>query len=189
MQVWATDLWIDASDNFGRICDAGVEDRVFTIHAEAHALPFADGFFDAMVSVDAYHYFGTDDLYLENHMARLVRPSGQMGIVVPGLVEELASDQAPEHLQQYGEPAFFSLHSPACWKRHWERSGLVTVELSDLVPDGWRYWMASDLLWSERLGKPSDEADMLAIDRGQTLGFTRMVARRNERPAARLDAL
>ena len=189
LQVWATDLWIDATDNFGRICAAGVEDRVFPIHAEAHALPFADGFFDAMVSVDAYHYFGTDDLYLENHMARLVKPGGQMGIVVPGLVEELTSDEAPEHLRPYWEPAFFSLHSPAWWKRHWERSGLVTVELSDMLPDGWRHWMVSDLLWSEQLGKPSGEADMLAADRGQTLGLTRMVAGRNERPTTRLDVL
>ena len=189
VQVWATDLWVDASDNFGRICAAGVEDRVFPIHAEAHDLPFADGFFDAMISVGAYHYFGTDDLYLENHMARLVKPGGQMGIVAPGLVEELTSDEAPGHLRQYWEPAFFSLHSPAWWKRHWERSGLVDVELADLLPDGWRHWMASDLLWSERLGKPSDEADMLALDRGQTLGFTRMAARRNERPTAGLDTV
>ena len=189
LQVWATDLWIDASDNYARICAAGVEDMVFPIHAEAHNLPFADGFFDAMVSIDAYHYFGTDDLYLENHMARLVKPGGQMGIVAPGLVEELDSNEPPERLRPYWEPAFFSLHSPAWWKRHWERSGLVTVELADLLPDGWKLWMESDLLWSERLGKPSDEADMLALDRGQTLGFTRMVARRNERPTARLDVL
>ena len=188
-QVWAADLWIDASDNFDRIRAAGVEDRVFPIHAEAHALPFADGFFDAMVSVDAYHYFGTDDLYLENHMARLVKPGGQMGIVVPGLVEELPSGEPPEHLRRYWEPAFFSLHSPAWWKRHWERSGLVTVELADLLPDGWRHWMVSDSLWSKHLGKPSDEADMLALDGGQTLGLVRMVARRNERPTARLDTL
>ena len=189
LQVWAVDLWIDASDNFSRFTDAGVEDRVFPLRAEAHALPFADGFFDAMVSVDAYHYFGTDDLYLETHLARLVKPGGQMGIVAPGLVEELTSDDAPEHLRQYWEPAFFSLHSPAWWKRHWERSGLVTVDVADLLPDGWKLWMESDLLWSKRLGKPSDEADMLALDRGRTLGFTRVVARRNERPTARLDSL
>ena len=189
VQVWATDLWIDATDNLGRIRAAGVEDLVFPIHAEAHALPFAGGFFDAMVSVDAYHYFGTDDLYLESHMARLVKPGGQMGIVVPGLVEELNSDQPPEHLWPYWEPALFSLHSPAWWRRHWERSGLVTVELSDLVPDGWKHWMVSDRLWSERLGKPSDEAEMLAVDGGRILGLTRMVARRNERAAERLDTL
>ena len=189
VQVWAADLWIDASDNFRRICAAGVEDRVFPIHAEAHALPFADEFFDAMVSIDAYHYFGTDDLYLENHLARLVKPGGPMGIVAPGLVEELPSHEAPEHLRQYWEPAFFSLHSPAWWKRHWERSGLVTVEFSDLLPDGWKLWMVSDAWWSEHLGKPPDEADMLALDEGRTLGFTRMVARRNDRAAARLDTL
>ena len=189
VQVWAADLWIDATDNFARIQAAGVEDRVFPIHAEAHALPFADGFFDAMVSVDAYHYFGTDDLYLENHMARLVKPGGQLGIVVPGLVEELDSHEPPEHLSEYWEPSFFSLHSPAWWRRHWERSGLVTVSLSDLLPEGWRHWMASDLLWSERLGKPGDEADMLAADAGRTLGFTRVVAHRNQRPASRLDVL
>jgi hypothetical protein len=40
-----------------------------------------------------------------------------------------------------------------------------------------------------RLGKPSDEADMLALDRGQTMGFTRMAARRNERPTAGLDTV
>ena len=189
VQVWATDLWIDATDNYDRIRAAGVDDRVFPIHAEAHSLPYADGFFDAMVTVDAYHYFGTDDLYLGSHMARLIKPGGQMGMVVPGLVEELNSAEPPDHLRPYWEPALFSLHSPEWWRRHWERSGLVTVEFSDLLPDGWRHWMLSDLLWSERLGKPSDEADMLALDRGQTLGFTRMVARRNDRPAARLDTL
>ena len=189
MQVWAVDLWIDASDNFERIRAAGVADRVFPIHAEAHALPFAAEFFDAMVSVDAYHYFGTDDLYLVNHMARVVKPGGQMGIVVPGLVEELSADEAPEHLREYWEPALFSLHSPAWWKRHWARSGLVTVETSDLLPNGWKHWMASDLLWSERLGQSGGEADMLDLDRGRTLGIARMVARRNERPASRLDIL
>ncbi len=189
LQVWATDLWIDAGDNLGRIRDAGLEGSVFPIRAEAHALPFADGFFDAMVSVDAYHYFGTDDLYLQGHVARLVKPGGQMGIVVPGLVEELPSDEPPEHLRPWWAPELFTLHSPAWWKRHWERSGLVSVERADLLPDGWRLWMASDLLWSGRLGKPPDEADMLALDSGRTLGFTRMVARRNDRPAARLDVL
>ena len=189
VQVWATDLWIDAGENLKRFRAAGVEDRVFPIHAEARTLPFAPRFFDAMVSVDAYHYFGTDDLYLENHMAGLVKPGGQMGIVVPGLVEELTSDEPPEHLKPYWEPALFSLHSPAWWRRHWERSGLVTVQRCDLLPDGWKHWMVSDRMWSERLDQPSREADMLALDQGKTLGLIRMVARRNQRPTTRLDSL
>ncbi len=35
VQVWATDLWFSASENIERIRDAGVEDGVFPIHADA----------------------------------------------------------------------------------------------------------------------------------------------------------
>ena len=91
IQVWATDLWISAGDNWERIRAAQMQERVFPIHAEAHALPYADGFSDALVSLDAYHYFGTDDLYL-GYYARFVKPGGQIGIVVPGLQHEFAVD-------------------------------------------------------------------------------------------------
>jgi cyclopropane fatty-acyl-phospholipid synthase-like methyltransferase len=52
VQVWATDLWISASENLQRIRDAGVEDGVFPIHADARSLPFAAEFFDAIVLID-----------------------------------------------------------------------------------------------------------------------------------------
>ena len=59
VQVWAADLWIDPADNLARAREAGVADRLLPLRAEAHRLPFAHGFFDAVVSVDAFHYFGT----------------------------------------------------------------------------------------------------------------------------------
>ena len=58
--VFANDLWINPTDNYRRFVEMGVDDKVFPIHAEAHALPYADNFFDAAISIDAYHYFGTD---------------------------------------------------------------------------------------------------------------------------------
>ncbi|MDH3754902.1 MAG: methyltransferase domain-containing protein, partial [Acidimicrobiia bacterium] len=48
-RVWATDLWVAAADNQQRIVEAGVGDLVTPIHAEAHTLPFATDFFDAIV--------------------------------------------------------------------------------------------------------------------------------------------
>src|SRR6516162_5000977 len=71
VQVWATDLWFSASENHQRIRDAGVQDGVFPIHADARLLPFAADFFDAVVSVDSFMYYGTGDLYL-NYLARFV---------------------------------------------------------------------------------------------------------------------
>src|SRR5687768_4019721 len=40
VEVWATDLWISASENMERIQDAGVDDGVFPLHADARGLPF-----------------------------------------------------------------------------------------------------------------------------------------------------
>jgi SAM-dependent methyltransferase len=175
LQVWATDLWIDASDNWQRICAAKMQQQVFPIHAEAHALPFAYGFFDALLSFDAYHYFGTDDLYL-GYVSQFVRSGGSIGIVVPGVLQEL-NGVVPAHLASYWEWDWWSFHSPDWWRQHWAKTGLVEVERADSIPDGWKHW----LKWLEvclDAGYPSapKELEMLRADAGRTLGFTRLVA-------------
>src|SRR3954453_13676729 len=87
VQVWATDLWFSAAENILRIRDAGVDDGVFPLHADAHSLPFAPDFFDAVVCIDSFPYFGTDALYL-NYLAHFVKPGGALGIAGAGLVRE-----------------------------------------------------------------------------------------------------
>jgi SAM-dependent methyltransferase len=177
LQVWATDLWIKATDNWQRICEAGVEESVFPIYAEAHALPFADDFFDAVISLDAYHYFGTDDLYL-GYISRFLKPGGQTGIVAPGLLREF-EDGLPEHLAPYWEWEFWTFHSPDWWRNHWEKTGKVEVEYADSIPEGWEFWLKWLEVCAEE-GYPSgpDEAEMLRVDAGRNLGFTRIVARK-----------
>ena len=71
--VFANDLWISATENLRRFEEAGGADLVFPIHAEAHALPYAEGFFDVAIAVDCYHYFGTDDAYFPGVFAKLVK--------------------------------------------------------------------------------------------------------------------
>jgi cyclopropane fatty-acyl-phospholipid synthase-like methyltransferase len=175
VQVWATDLWIRATDNWRRIEAAGLQERVFPIHADARSLPFPDGFFDVLISLDAYHYFGTDDLYLER-VSKLVKPGGQIGIVVPGLQAEFENG-LPQYLSGHWQSDFWSFHSPDWWARHWKRTGLVTVTRADVVPNGWRHW----LHWLEvcrDAAYPTDENGiaMLKSDDGRNLGFTRVVA-------------
>jgi cyclopropane fatty-acyl-phospholipid synthase-like methyltransferase len=173
-QVWAADLWIKPWDNWKRVVDAGLEDRVFPIYAEAHQLPFATEFFDLVVSLDAYHYFGTDAEYI-GYITRFVKPGGRIGIVVPATTAEL--EDVPPHLAPHWSWEFWTFRDPDWWRRHWARSGLVEVEHADLVPDGWRHWVQSDL----GSGYDNEAADLVAAvaeDAGRTLGFTRMVARR-----------
>jgi SAM-dependent methyltransferase len=181
--VWAADLWISAADNWRRVRDAGVEGSVFPVHCEAHDLPFASGYFDAVVSLDAYHYFGTDDLYI-GYISRFLRPGGRLGIVVPAFASEADGDP-PEHLAPYWDWAYCSFHSPAWWRRHWAKTGIVEVEHADLLPDGWEHWV----LWDEVCaaaggtapGLPREAAErataFVRADEGRTLGFSRVVAR------------
>jgi len=55
--VFANHLWISATENHKRFDEAGVTELVFPIHAEAHAPPYAEGFFDAAISIDSYQYY------------------------------------------------------------------------------------------------------------------------------------
>ena len=178
-KVWATDLWIAADDNQLRIREAGVEDSVTPIHAEDHALPFEPGFFDAIVSIDAYQYFGTDDLYL-GYLSSFLRPGGRLGVVVPALFEEFGAD-VPEELAPFWHWDFCCWHGPDWWRTHWAKTGKVEVEHADAIPDGWQDW----LRWEEAIAPlaqgwmreaSQNTAAMLRADQGRRLGFTRIVA-------------
>ena len=173
MQVWAADLWFSAAENLQRIRDAGVEGNVFPIHADARLLPFAPDFFDAIVSIDSYYYYGTDDLYL-NYLARFVKPGGQIGIVGAGLVKEIEGP-LPEHLRQWWTQDLWGFHSPSWWRRHWERTGIMEIDVADTMPEGWQRWLD----W-HRVIAPDNllEIKALEADRGDYLGYVRLVGRR-----------
>lgn len=173
VQVWATDLWFDASENLRRIRDADVEDGVFPIHADARSLPFATEFFDAIVSIDSFYYYGTDDLYL-NYLARFVRPGGVLGIAGSGLMQEIEGP-VPDHLAEWWTQDLWCLHAASWWRRHWERTGIVDLELSDTMADGWRLWLDWHKVVAPENGK---EISALEADRGRYLGYVRVVARR-----------
>jgi cyclopropane fatty-acyl-phospholipid synthase-like methyltransferase len=173
VQVWATDLWFSASENLLRIRDAGVDDRVFPIHADARALPFAAHFFDAIVNIDSFVYYGTDDLYL-NYLARFVKPGGQMGIAGAGLAREIDSS-LPDHLRGWWTPDMWCLHSASWWRRHWERTGIMDIDVADTMPDGWQLWLD----WHREIA-PDNAAEIEALeaDRGEFLGYVRVIGRR-----------
>jgi SAM-dependent methyltransferase len=171
VEVWAADLWNDPTENLARIRDAGVDAGVHPMRLDARALPFADGFFDAVVSIDAFVYWGTDDLYLPE-VTRLIRPAGWLGIAGAGLVEEIPGD-VPAHLRDWWEPAVWCLHSPAWWRRHWDRTGLVRTDTADAMEDGWERWLE----W-QRFASPDNAVEIAAVeaDRGRTLAYVRVAA-------------
>ncbi len=183
VQVWAADLWIHPDRNWDRVVAAGQTARVFPLRAEAHALPFARGFFDAVVSVDAYQYFGTDILYLD-YLSRFVASGGAIGVVCVGLAQE--TDGVPEHLARpqsngkvFWEDSCWSFKTRDWWREHWRRTDRVTNVRADTLPDGWRHWRDFEqaVALSGRGTFPSD-AEALDLDSGRYLALHRLTAQR-----------
>jgi cyclopropane fatty-acyl-phospholipid synthase-like methyltransferase len=181
VQVTAADLWIKPDENARRIEAAGVGDRVFPVHAEAHALPFAEGQFDVIVSLDAYQYFGTDDLYLGT-IVKFLKPGGQIAVVCPGLAQEITD--VPANLKPWWEWDFCCFHAPHWWRHHWAKTGLVKVETADWMADGhalWLDWLRVVLphVTGFHAKSSADGIGMLEADTEKLFGFTRVVARKD----------
>ncbi len=178
-KVWAADLWISCTDNWKLVQSVNLENNVFPIHIEAHFLPFAEGFFDAIVSIDAYNYFGTDDYYL-SYLLKYLKKDGKIGIIGPGLEDEF-SGGIPPHLKEVWDPEFSSFHSSNWWRNHWEKSGLVDIQVSDSLPDGYAIWLEwESYLKKHHLINPNrgDDLDLLKADGGEQLRFHRIVAQK-----------
>jgi len=143
--VFATDLWISATDNYERIKSMGLEDKIIPIHAEAHDLPFANEFFDAAICIDAYNFFGAEKDYLTNHFAPLVKKGGQIAVAVPGLKKDF-TDGVPSELQPYWVDDI-NLYSCDWWYNLWKTSDLVNIqECKELncFEEAWKDWLMCD---------------------------------------------
>ncbi len=173
VEVWATDLWFSAAENMQRIQDAGVQAGVLPFHADARSLPFAPNFFDAIVCIDAYPYFGTDDLYL-NYLAQFVKPGRPIGVAGANFVRDFDGG-VPEHLKAWWTNDMWSFHTANWWRHHWARTGIVDVDVADTMPDGWKYW----LQWHHAIAPDNkDEIQAIEADAGRYMGYVRVVGRR-----------
>jgi SAM-dependent methyltransferase len=172
VQVWATDLWTGASENRARIEDAGVGDRVFPIHANARNLPFAGEFFDVVMCIDSYNYFGTDDGYLP-YLVHFVRPGGTLAFASAGLMQDFGA-HVPGHLEQFWTSDCWTIHTASWWRHHLAKTALVSVERAEALEDGWGFWLA----WAEATGASRWYRDALATDAGRYLGYVGVTATR-----------
>lgn len=151
--VFATDLWISATENYERIKSMGLEDKIIPIHAEAHNLPFAHEFFDLAISVDAYHYFGVEADYLTKYFAPLAKKGGQIAVAVPGLKQEFTNGVPAELAPYWSDDMNLTLHSCDWWYNLWKNSDLVSIEECkelNCLKDSWEDWLSCDNDYARR---------------------------------------
>ncbi len=179
--VFANDLWIAATENLKRFEAAGVADRVFPVHAEAHALPYAEGFFDAAVSIDSYEYYGADELYFPCTFSKLVKAGGQFGIVVPGLTREFEKG-CPDTLKELWEGEMFSFHSKDWWRCLWEKTGIADITACYNMEEPKEIWRP----WAEWAGEHLGfkDTEFLNADTGNDIALIVMSAVKHQAASA-----
>jgi cyclopropane fatty-acyl-phospholipid synthase-like methyltransferase len=177
VQVWATDSGTSTTENFHRAVALESESRVFPLRVDAHSLPFAKEFFDTVVAIDSYLYFGTDERYLP-YIVQFIKPGGFIGIVDIGFRREIHSiDEAPDYLKPQYEKYWSSIHSVEWWKRHWQKTGLVEMQCARFLPE------SEQLLrdyWLERPPTQDEDPIMRAAksDEEELIGLFCLVARK-----------
>jgi SAM-dependent methyltransferase len=177
LQVWAVDPWIKPTENWARIREAGLQEQVFPLNADATKLPFAEEFFDAVISINSMWHFASEDLYLRYRLINWVKPGGQFGAVLPGFYHDFEGDlpdNLPEHLKPYwASCALCAWHSAEWWRRQWHKTELVDVLLADNFPEDEGY--QTYLRWERIIQYPEKIAE---DDAGRNITFVRLVARR-----------
>lgn len=177
VEVLAVDSATSPTENFHRAVAFGCESWVLPLRADAHNLPFAQEFFDAVIAIDSYLYYGTDERYLP-YLAQFVKPGGYFGVTDVGFTREIRKiDEAPQYLRDDYPKHWSFVHTVPWWKNHWEKTGLVDVRFAGPMAESEA--LLQDYL-AGRLPGRSEDAIMRATrqDDGRLISLFCLVARK-----------
>ena len=177
VNVFATDLWISATQNADNFRKWGVDDQIIPIHADANDLPYAHGYFDAIVSIDAFHYFAAKKGVFQEKVLPYLKKDGMLMVAMPGVKEEL-NGKAADTLLEWMEgntDDYETFHSRKWWLDLIGKGDDFEVVMDfdlDCFDEAWNDWFIS--------GHEYGIKDKRYFDRGmgEYLSFTGLVIRR-----------
>ncbi len=147
-KVYAGDLWSDPAENQKFFASMGLTDKqIVAVKADAENPPFEPDFFDAVVSIDSYNYFGRNESYLDEKLLPCVKKGGLLYLSFPGMKKDLHDHLPPELLLSWTPEQLDYLHDLAFWQKMFSASkGAKILSLTEMESNGevWRDWLACD---------------------------------------------
>lgn len=146
--VYAADLWSDPEENWKFFDSMGLDkDRIIPVKADAEALPFAKNYFDAVVCVDSYNYFGRDPEYLDNKLLPFVKSGGYIYIAVPGMKKDLHDDLPEVLLLSWTPEQLDYIHDADYWRNivsQCQNAEIVSISEMESNEEVWDDWLKQD---------------------------------------------
>lgn len=147
--VYAADLWSDPSDNMRFFESLELSNhQIIPVKVDAEqGLPFATEFFDAVASIDSYHYFGRDPGYLGDKLLPYVKHGGLLYLAFPGMVRDCHDDLPSALLASWTPEQLEYMHDIDWWREiigHTDDAEIVGVRELTCHEEAWADWLACD---------------------------------------------
>lgn len=144
--AYGADLWTNPTDNMRFLESLGLNNKqAIPLKADASEdLPFAEEFFDAVVSTDSYHYFGRSAEYLDAKLLPYVKSGGIIAVCFPGMKKDCHAN-LPECLLVSWKPEELDyIHDSDWWRAVFQQSEgaeIVTIREMQCTEEAWADWL------------------------------------------------
>ncbi len=183
VQVWAVDREISPSENYIRIQEMNLDDKVFPLKCDARNLPFPKDFFDMIISIDSFSYYGTDDWYIP-YLSQFLKQGGYLSISEWCYNQEFNNiSEVPDYLIDcYQNIGFHSIHSLKWWKNHLQKTGLFNVKVAETIPEN-EFLIEDWIKSSEDLESEKMIVEALKKDKSKIISTFRLAGQRIDKNA------
>ena len=146
--VYAADLWSDPESHYPLFESFGLSrEQCMPVKADANDLPFEREFFDSVVCVDSYNYFGRDPAYLDEKLLPFVKSGGWIYAAVTGMKKD-CHDNIPEVLlRSWNAEQLDYIHDAQWWRNMVSQSRdceVVSVHEMRSNAEVWADWLRQD---------------------------------------------
>lgn len=172
VQVFALDLWTSSTDNYNRFKQMGVCDLVVPLQIDAQNLPFPNTYFDAVVSIDSYHYFANNDIYFSEVLKPILKKDAIVAIAFPGMKHEIENDIPDDMKPLWDDDILTMVHSIDWWKPKFDNY-LDDFQISemDCFDKAWGDWLSCDNPYAKQ------DKYMIDTDNGRYMNIIKLTGR------------
>ena len=146
--VYAADLWSEPESHYPLFENFGLSrEQCIPVKADANDLPFEREFFDSVVCVDSYNYFGRDPAYLDEKLLPFVKSGGMIYAAVTGMKKD-CHDNIPEVLlRSWNAEQLDYIHDAQWWRGIVSQSRdceVVSVHEMQSNAEVWADWLKQE---------------------------------------------
>ncbi|MEG1641718.1 MAG: hypothetical protein RR272_01275 [Synergistaceae bacterium] len=135
------------------------------------ALPFANDYFDAVVCIDSYHFFATDENYFDEKLRPLLKKNSDVVLTFPGLNYEIST--VPSDMKEFWDDECLSKwHCIEWWRERLESSiSNFKIDKLECFDESWRDWLTCDNPYAV------EDREMMRADGGKYMVFFKVTGK------------